>query len=291
MSSLTAPMSNLTAPNLSVAAANGIKYAYRRFGRTGGTPVLFLHHFRANLDNWDPALVDDIAAEHDVILLDHAGVGGSTGETPRSVAAMATDAIAFVEALELTSVDLFGFSLGGMVAQELVLRRPYLVRRLVLASAAPEGGRGIHAFAKDVADAAFRDVPAADDLLYLFFSPSEESQRKGGEFLTRIFTRSEGRDANTSLATRDAQIEALSAWGVPDTTRLNRLAGITQPTLVANGDHDRLLPIPNSYLLAGHIPNARLAIYPDAGHAFLFQHPHEFAAETVRFLSDPRVVR
>jgi pimeloyl-ACP methyl ester carboxylesterase len=286
MSSLTAPMSNLTAPNLSVSAANGVEYAYRRFGRTGGTPILFLHHLRANLDNWDPALVDDIATEHDVILLDNAGVGGSTGETPRSIAAMATDAIAFIEALELTSIDLFGFSLGGMVAQELVLRRPYLVRRLVLAGTAPEGGREIHTFTNDVADPLLRDVLAADDGLYLFFSPSEESQRKGGEFLTRIFTRSEGRDADTSLATRDAQIEALSAWGIPDTTRLNRLAGITQPTLVANGDHDRIFPTPNSYLLAGHIPNARLAIYPDAGHGFLFQYAHEFAAETIRFLSD-----
>ena len=286
MSSLTAPMSNLTAPNLSVAAANGIEYAYRRFGRTGGTPVLFLHHFRANLDNWDPALVDDIATEHDVILLDNAGVGGSTGETPRSVAATATDTIAFLEALQLTSVDLFGFSLGGMVAQELVLRRPYLVRRLVLAGTAPKGGRGIHTFAKDVADAAFRDVQTADDVLLLFFSASEQSRHKGGEFLTRIFTRSEARDADTSLATRDAHIEAISAWSIPDMTRLNRLAGITQPTLVANGDQDRMLPVPNSYLLAGHIPNARLAVYPDAGHGFLFQYAHEFAAETIQFLSN-----
>jgi pimeloyl-ACP methyl ester carboxylesterase len=278
-------MSQYTAPNLSVDAANGAAYAYRRFGKVGTVPVVFFQHFRGNLDNWDPALVDDIAAEREVILLDASGIGLSTGTVPRSFQEFGRDALAFVDALGLTEVDLFGFSIGGFVAQEVALQRPHLVRRMILAGTGPQGGREMHGWIDEARAHAMKDVQGAEDVLYLFFSPSQESQNKGKEFVERIFTRTEGRDTTPDLAARDAQAAAIIEWGIRDVAKLARLANIQAPTLVANGDNDIMVPTVNSYLLAGHLPNAKLSIYPDANHGFLFQYPHEFAGEVNAFLA------
>jgi pimeloyl-ACP methyl ester carboxylesterase len=277
----------LTAPNRAVTAANGVTYAYRRLGDApvDAPPLILLQHFRGNLENWDPALVDALASLREVIVFDNAGVGGSTGSTPRTVTEMAHDALRFVEALELREVDLLGFSLGGFVAQEIVLIRPRLIRRLVLAGTGPQGGEDMHGFADDVYTSATRDEPGAEDLLALFFERSETSVAAGWEFIQRIFARTEDRDADTTLATRDAQLDAIHTWGVPDPSKLARLAGITQPVLVANGDNDRMVPTRNSHVLAERLPDARLRIYPDAGHGFLFQYPYEFAAEAQSFLA------
>jgi pimeloyl-ACP methyl ester carboxylesterase len=286
MSVPTAELSQLTAPNEIIEAANGIAYAYRRFGNVerAAPPVLFLQHFRGNLDNWDPALVDAIATQREIILLDNAGVGGSSGTAPRTFTAMAHDALAFVDALGLRTLDVLGFSIGGYVAQELTLIRPQLVRRLVLAGTAPEGGERLHGWPPDVRERAAADEEDASHLLYLFFERTPDSIAKGWAFVERIFARTENRDEPVSLATRDAQIDAYTAWGIPDPTRLHRLGGITQPTLVANGDNDIMVPTPNSRLLAENLPNARLSIYPGANHGFLFQYPAEFAAEVNDFL-------
>jgi pimeloyl-ACP methyl ester carboxylesterase len=277
----------LTAPNRTVEAANGVRYAYRRLGgaQAGTPPLVLLQHFRGNLDNWDPALVDALAATREVILFDNAGVGGSTGTTPRTVTAMAHDTLRFLDALELREVDMLGFSLGGFVAQELVLIRPRIVRRLVLAGTGPQGGEDMHGFADDVHVSATRDEPGAEDLLALFFERTETSIAAGWEFVQRIFARTDDRDAATTLAARDAQIDAIHTWGIPDPSKLNRLAGITQPVLVANGDNDRMVPTHNSHLLADRLPDAQLRIYPNAGHGFLFQYPAEFSAEVEAFLS------
>jgi pimeloyl-ACP methyl ester carboxylesterase len=278
-------MSQYTAPNVTIKAPSGTSYAYRRFGKAETIPVLFLQHFRGNLDNWDPALVDDIAAEREVILVDNSGVGLSTGATPSSVAGLARDILAFVDALGLEKIDLFGFSTGGFVAQEVVLLRPRLVRRLILGGTGPQGGRGFHNWSEEIGGHAYKDVQGAEDGLYLFFSATATSQARGKEFLGRIFTRDQDRDETPALAVRDAQAEAISDWGIPDMSKLARLAAITQPTLVANGNNDIMVPTVNSYLLAGHLPDAELIIYPDAGHGFLFQYPHEFAAEVNHFLT------
>jgi pimeloyl-ACP methyl ester carboxylesterase len=277
----------LAAPNRTVEAANGVTYAYRRLGGTqaGTPPLVLLQHFRGNLDNWDPALVDALAATREVILFDNAGVGGSTGTTPRTVTAMAHDALRFIEALELDEIDVLGFSLGGFVAQELVLIRPRLVRRLVLAGTGPQGGEEMNGFTDDVYVSATRDEPSAEDLLALFFTPSESSVAAGWEFIGRIVIRAEDRDADTTLATRDAQLDAIHTWGVPDQSKFNRLAAVRQPVLVAGGDNDRMVPTRNSHLLADRLPDARLRIYPDAGHGFLFQYAAEFSAEVEAFLS------
>jgi pimeloyl-ACP methyl ester carboxylesterase len=198
---------------------------------------------------------------------------------------MARDAIAFIDALGLERIDLLGFSLGGHVAQELVLLRPLRVRRLVLAGTAPQGGPDLHRWSDEVYSLATPDQPTADDLLRLFFSPSEESRAKGLESIQRLYSRDADRDEPTDLATRDAQLAAITAWGIPDASKLNRLAGITQPTLVANGDNDTMMHTQNSLLLAGNLPNAELRIYPDAGHGFLNQYPEQFGDDVRAFLS------
>ena len=278
-------MSQLTTPNQTIRAATGTTYTFRRYGKVGTVPVIFFQHFRGNLDGWDPALVDDIAEQREVILFDGAGVGLSTGTTPATFRDSGRDALAFIDALGLAQVDLFGFSIGGFVAQEVTLQRPHLVRRLILAGTGPEGGREMHGWDDEPRSHAMKDVQGADDILYLFFGPSEKSQLKGKEFVGRIFTRTEGRDTVPDLFARDAQADAAIAWGIRDFAKLDRLQNISAPTLVANGDHDIMIPTVNSYLLAGHIPHAQLSIYPDANHGFLFQYPHEFAAEVNTFLN------
>jgi pimeloyl-ACP methyl ester carboxylesterase len=287
MSQLTATrQSNLTASNESIEAANGVTFAYRRFGNTdtAALPLVCFQHYRGNLDNWDPALVDAIAEQREVILFDNAGVGGSSGTVPHTVTPMAYDALAFIDALGLEQIDILGYSMGGFVAQELTLVRPRLVRRLVLAGTGPQGGVEQHGYRDEVNGNATADEPGAEDLLALFFERSETSVAKGWEFVERIFTRTEDRDVATDLRTRDAQLDAVTTWGIPDASRLNRLAGITQPVLAVNGENDRMVPTPNTFLLAERLPNAQLKIYPDAGHGFLFQYPAEFAAELEEFL-------
>ena len=260
---------------------------YRRFGDTesDAPPLLCLQHFRGNLDNWDPALVDRLATDREVILLDNRGVGASTGVVPDNVEDMARDVLRFVDALELTQIDLFGFSLGGYVAQEVALVRPRLVRRIVLAGTAPRGAPRIHRWSDDVYALATPDVPNPTGFLRLFFSGSEASRASGMEYFGRISARSGEPDKPTDLATRNAQLEAITRWGIPDPTQLARLTAITQPTLVANGDNDTMMITENSHLLAHHLPNAQVRIYPDAGHGFLNQYPAQFGDHVRAFLN------
>jgi pimeloyl-ACP methyl ester carboxylesterase len=278
-------VSQLTTENLSLEVGD-VSFVYRRFGNEQPPvpPLVMLQHFRGNLDNWDPALVDRLAQDREVILLDNRGVGGSTGVVPENATTMARDALAFIDALGLEQIDLLGFSLGGYVAQELVLLRPRLVRRVVLAGTAPQGGPNLHRWSDDVYALATPDEPTAEDLLNLFFTCSEQSRAKGMESIARLYQREVDRDEPTDLATRDAQLAAITAWGIPDESKLNRLAGITQPTLVANGDNDTMMHTQNSQLLAAHLPNAQLRIYPDASHGFLDQYPELFADDVHAFL-------
>jgi pimeloyl-ACP methyl ester carboxylesterase len=263
----------------------GAFLAYRSFGAPGATPLVMLQHFRGNLDNWDPALVDALAAQREVVLVDYAGVGASRGEPSGSVAAMARQMIAFIAGLGLDSVDLLGFSIGGFVAQEVALVRPALVRRLVLAATGPKGAPGMHGWREDIAAAA-RGESNPENLLYIMFAHTDTSQGKGREFLGRFMARQEGRDAPTSDAARDAQYDAVVEWGIPDHAALQRLTGIRSPTLVIQGDQDLMIPTKLSHLLAGLIPDARIHIYPDAAHGFLFQYPAEVAGDVNAFLSE-----
>jgi pimeloyl-ACP methyl ester carboxylesterase len=276
----------LTSPNRMVSAANGIDYAYRELGE-GTPPLVLLQHFRGNLDNWDPALVNALAATRRVVTFDNAGVGGSTGTTPSTIADMARDAIAFVDAMELDQVDLLGFSIGSFVAQEIALIRASAVRRLILASSAPRGAERMHGWAPEVIGAVGAPAPNPDGYLSVFFTHSSASRQAGKEALGRLTARTEDRDKTTTWQTRQAQYDAVCEWGIPNHCELQRVSAIDMPVFVTNGDHDPMILPHFCYLLAGLMPQARVKIYPDAAHGFLFQHHAEFAEDVQDFLTKP----
>jgi pimeloyl-ACP methyl ester carboxylesterase len=280
---VTATYSEL--PNKQVSAVNGIDYAYRDAGE-GAVPLVLLQHFRGNLDGWDPALIDALAATRRVVTFDNAGVGGSTGTTPNTVEQMAHDAVAFLAAMEFSQVDILGFSIGSFVGQEIALSRPAIVRRLILASSAPQGAAGMHGWAPDVIGAIGTPETTPDEYLGVFFAKSSSSRQAGQEALKRMYARTGDRDGATTWATREAQYDAVCAWGIPNHSLLQRLSAIGQPVLIANGDSDPMILPQYSYLLAGLIPQAGVKIYPDAAHGFLFQHHADFAADVDAFLAD-----
>jgi pimeloyl-ACP methyl ester carboxylesterase len=268
-----------------VTAEDAIEYAYRDVG-AGDVPIVLLQHFRGNLDNWDPALIDELAAARRVLTFDSRGVAGTTGVTPNTFEAMARDAFAFIDALRLTKIDLLGFSIGSFVAQEVALTRPDLLRRVVLASSAPQGAAGMHGWAPEVIRAVGQPEPNPQGYLDVFFADSETSRQAGQQVAGRIFGKTANRDAPTSWQTRQAQYDAVCRWGIPDHALLQRVSAIELPVFVANGDSDPMILPRYSYLLAGLLPDARLKIYPDAAHGFLFQHHREFAADVNAFLSE-----
>jgi len=274
---------HLTAPTLS-AQADGVRYGYRRFGRPATVPLVLLQHFRGNLDNWDPALTDALAARREVILVNYAGAASSTGAPAHTVADSARQMIAFTDALGLSEIDLLGFSIGGFVAQDIALIRPALVRRLVLAGTVPKGAPGTHGWRQDIADHARDAKPTAENLLYIFFAHTQTSQAKGQEYLGRFMQRTEDRDPLTDLALRDAQYDAIVEWGIPDHAKLQRLTGINSPTLILQGDDDLMMPPKLSHLMAGLIPDARIRIFPDSAHGSIFQYATEAADEINAFL-------
>jgi pimeloyl-ACP methyl ester carboxylesterase len=273
------------APNRTLSAGNGVDYAYRDVGE-GSPALVLLQHFRGNLDNWDPALVDALAVGRRVVTFDNAGVAGSTGTTPSTIEQMARDALAFLDALDLGAVDLLGFSIGSFVAQEIALIRPAAVRRLILASAAPRGAAGMHGWAPEVIGAVGEPARNADGYLDVFFTQSAGSRQAGMETLGRMTARRDDRDTDAGWQTRLAQYDAVCDWGIPDHGRLQRLGAIGMPVLVANGDSDPMILPHFSYLLAGLIPQARVKLYPDAAHGFLFQHHAEFARDVDTFLRE-----
>ncbi len=272
-------------PNRLVSAPNGVDYAYRDAGE-GDVPLILLQHFRGNLDNWDPALVDDLAAARRVVAFDNAGVGGSSGATPHVIEQMAHDAIAFIAALGFTRADILGFSIGSFIAQQIALTRPAIVRRLILASAAPQGAAGMHGWAPEVIGAIGTPETSPEEYLGVFFARSSSSRQAGQEAMKRMYARTEDRDTATTWATREAQYDAVCTWGIPDHALLRRLSCLQMPVFVANGDSDPMILPHYSYLLAGLIPQARVKIYPDSAHGFLFQHHADFAADVEAFLSD-----
>jgi len=269
-----------------VTADNGIEYAYRDLGR-GDVPLVLLQHFRGSLDNWDPALIDALAAERRVVTFDNVGVGAKTGKTPCTIEAMAQDAIEFVAAMDFTQVDLLGFSIGSFVAQEIALIRPDLLRRVVLASSAPRGAAGMHGWAPEVIGAVGTPETSPDEYVSVFFAPTETSREAGKQAAGRIFGgRATNRDDPTTWQTRLAQYDAVCTWGIPDHSLLERVSAIDLPVFVANCDSDPMILPRYSYLLAGLLPNARLTIYPDSAHGFLFQHHSQFAEDVHAFLDE-----
>jgi pimeloyl-ACP methyl ester carboxylesterase len=263
---------------------NGIRYAYRQFGTATGTPLLFLQHFRGGLDHWDPAVTDGLAKDRPVILFNNAGVASSGGEAADTVSGMARHVIALLNALGLKKVDLLGFSLGGFVAQQVVLERPDSIRRIILAGTGPQGGESMNGHKPEVTEHATREEPILEDFLYLFFSQSKTSQAAGRAFWERRQTRLD-QDVPSSAAAMGAQANAIAAWGaVPQTDRYGSLRGIKQPVLVVNGADDIMVPTINSLILQQNIPHASLIVYPDSGHGAIFQYPELFVSHARLFL-------
>jgi len=263
--------------------AGGTTYAYRELGPKGGIPVVFFVHLAATLDNWDPRIIDPIAKGRHVIAFDNRGVGASTGRVPDSVEAMADDAYTFITALGFDQVDVFSFSLGGMVAQALVVRHPELVRKLVLTGTGPKGGKDID----KVAGTTYRDMLRAalnrsDPKEFLFFNRNAAGKPAARAFVNRLKERTADRDAPIKVAAFQTQLKAIKKWGrsTPDD-----LSTITQPTLIANGDNDRMVPSVLSEDLHQRIKGSELIIYPDSGHGGIFQYHEKFAPVAVEFLA------
>ena len=269
------------APTRTVTAG-GVEFSYRELGPKTGTPVIFLTHLAANLDNWDPRVVDGIAAKHHVIAFDNRGVGASSGTVPDTIEAMANDAVAFIRTLGFDQVDLLGFSMGGMIAQVIALEQPRLVRKLILAGTGPAGGEGIDKVTRiSNLDVARGLLTFRDPKTYLFFTRTSNGKRSAKEFLARLKERTANRDKAMSLFGYRAQLKAIHRWGRQEPADLSV---IEQPALVANGDHDRMVPSSNSRDLAQRLPHSDLVLYPDAGHGGIFQYHHEFVATALTFL-------
>jgi pimeloyl-ACP methyl ester carboxylesterase len=275
-----------TAPTQFVEA-DGLRFAYRRFGKAGGAPLVFMQYFDANMDGWDPAMVNGFAADYDVVLFDNAGVASSSGETPSTVSAMTLHCVLFCRALGFAKIIVVGFSLGGMIAQQLACDYPEFVEQLILLGTGPRGGEGM----------TFTELSAeeqADPISFLmaaFFTSSEQSRAAGRAFVERMSGRQTGRDLPVSTKTAEAQLKAIREWGaIPPSDRYSSLKGITHPVLIVHGSKDIVVMPINAFILAEHLPNAQLIIYPDSSHGAHYQHGHLFLRHAKLFLSGTKIV-
>ena len=271
------------APNKSIRTANGITYVYRELGEKIGIPIVFFTHLSANLDNWDPRIIDGIAKQHWVITFDNTGVGLSSGQVPGTIKEMAEDAINFIKALGFKQIDILSFSMGGMIAQELLELEPTLIRKVILTGTGPRGGKGIENVTKISNQDLVRAIFTLKDVkTYLFFTRTSNGKKKAKEFLARIKERKKNRDKMISLKGYLTQLKAINRWGKSTPADLSK---IKQPILVVNGEADRMVPTENSYELVQRLPNSKLVIYKDAGHGAIFQYHEEFTKEVLAFLN------
>lgn len=278
--------SNISASTQFLETRKG-KYAYRRFGEGPALPLLCLQHFTGTLDNWDPAVTDPLASGREVILFESAGVGRSSGKVPETVEGMAAHALAFLDGLELRTCDVLGFSLGGMVAQQMAVDRPAVFRRMILVGTAPRGGEDIMrlekpSLAKYLGDPKLQGYAV---LQKIFFAPTPSSQSAGEAFIRRLVQRTEDREPISGPEVAQSQMAAFREWERITDERFAVLKGIRQPTLVVNGVHDEMIPVRNSYWLSENLPNAVLLTYPDSGHGSLFQFHESFTRQAAAFLT------
>jgi pimeloyl-ACP methyl ester carboxylesterase len=275
-----------TAPTQFQDVGGGVRLAYRWLGKEGAPPLVCLQHFTGTMNTWDPIHTNRLAQDRPVVLVDYRGVGRSSGETPDSMPGLARDIIAFIRTLDAPPVDLFGFSIGGMVAQQVALDAPDLVRRLMLVGTGPAGGEGMASLSPQVQEILYRpNSTAAEKVLELFFSPTVTSQAAGKAWLSRIAARQADREPEASPQVAEAQLAALAKWGQVTDERYGSLQNIPHRTLVVNGHDDIMVPTVNSFILQQQLPDARLLLFPDSGHGSHFQFPDEFAEAAARFLA------
>jgi pimeloyl-ACP methyl ester carboxylesterase len=274
-----------TAPTQFVEA-NGIRFAYRRFGKSGGVPLVLNQHFTGTMDHWDPAVTNGFAKDREVILFNNAGVSSSSGEVPTSIEGMAANAIAFIRALGLSKIDVLGFSIGGFVAQEIAGHASSLVRKLILVGTGPRGGEGMASLTPEARQIFGATYEEPDHLwLAVHFTKSEASQAAGRDFLKRFRLRKENRDPEANEKVALAQLEALGKWGIQFKRSYDYLKSISQPTLIVNGGKDVIIYSVNSFILQQNLPNAQLILYPDANHGSQYQYPELFVRHVSMFLS------
>lgn len=267
---------------------NGAKIAYRRFGKPGGVPLIFFQHFLGNMDNWDPMVTDGFAKDREVILFDNAGVAASGGQVSHTVDGMAQYGIGLIEALHIKQADILGFSLGSLVAQQVALDRPDLVRKAILIGSAPRGGDGMASLTPEFQAMLTKKYEPADTiLLTTFFNPTPGSQAAGRKFLDRIRLRQVDRDANPGPEVYGSQVAAFAAWGAPSANSNDYLKNIKQPVLIISGSKDLIHYTSNSYKLEDNLPNAELIVYPDTNHGSFYQFPDRFLQDATVFLGQP----
>jgi pimeloyl-ACP methyl ester carboxylesterase len=271
----------MTAPTRTINAG-GVQFAYRQLGPSTGVPVIFLTHLAAVLDNWDPRIVDGIAARHRVITFDNRGVGASSGSTPTTIEEMSRDAVTFIRALGFDQVDLFGFSMGGMIAQVIAQEEPRLVRKMIIAGTGPAGGEGIDKVTRiSLLDTARGLLTRQDPKQFLFFTRTPNGRAAGKQFLARLEERTNDRDQAISVRSFRAQLKAINRWGRQQPADLSN---VHQPVLVMNGESDRMVPTINTVDLDRRLPDSQLVIYPDAGHGGVFQFHEDFVKRALGFL-------
>jgi len=274
----------LNTPNLTIQTASGTTFAYRDLGNRATTPLVLFNHLSGTLDNWDPRLIDELASERRVITFDNKGIGLSTGKVPISIQQMAADALEFIHSMKFTKVDVLGFSMGGMVVQELLAIEPNMVNKIILAGTGPRGGVGIENVTKISDQDLIKSLVTFTDIKrYLFFTDTENGKQKAKEFLQQIHSRKNNRDKSITWPAYRRQLKAINLWGKADSADLSK---INQPTLIANGVDDIMVPITNTYNLHEQIPNSQLITYQDAGHAGIFQYHQEFSKSALKFLHD-----
>jgi pimeloyl-ACP methyl ester carboxylesterase len=278
--------SHQTAPTQFVEA-NGVRFAYRRFGKAGGVPLVFNQHYLGTMDYWDPVVTDGLARGREVILFNNAGVSSSSGEVPTTFEQMAANAVAFIKALGLKQVDIFGFSIGGLVVQEITLQAPDLVRRMIVDGAGPRGGQGMELIAQATGRlfGAHPHDPPESVWLAVKFSPSAAGQAAGREYLKRTHRRQEGRDPEVDDKVSPAQVLAIRNWGVQQEGSDDYLKTIKQPTLIVNGSNDVNIPAVNSFIMQQNMPKAQLIIYPDSNHGAHHMYPELFVEHATLFLN------
>jgi pimeloyl-ACP methyl ester carboxylesterase len=260
---------------------NGITYAYRRFGKVSEVPVVGFQHFTGTLDNWDPLILNGLAEEREVIIFDNTGVGNSSGTAPESVEEMTRDAVAFIQALGLTKIDVLGFSLGGLIAQILGQNYPTMIRKIIIVGAAPQGAKVLEDFANLVGRATQKEP--AERFLYIFFTESKESRQKGMATLQRLFSRTVDRDKEATQQVVMAQIKAIMRWG-SDPVSID-LKKINHPVLIIQGGNDEMMGSDNSYQLFKSFSNAILTYYPDSAHSSFYQYPELFVSQANQFFN------
>ncbi|MDP9079638.1 MAG: alpha/beta hydrolase [Bacteroidota bacterium] len=264
--------------------AVGTRYAYRILGNKTGIPLVLMHGSFFTMDNWDPTITNGLAKYYKVILFDNKGVGATDGKTPDNIAGMAADAVSFIEALGYNKVNLMGFSMGGMITQQILLTKPQLVNKVILSSTGSKGSDGLSELPKRIAEVS--SLSPDDQLVHLFFASSATSEQSGKLWIARYNKRSINRDPEVTKESDGAQLTAVLGWAQPDADALDQLKTINQPVLIVDGRYDKLVPVTNSFNLFQSLPNARLYLYPNAGHGAIFQYPDDFVHKALEFLKE-----